>query len=807
MKKLKMRAIVLSIIAAGLTAGCGGGSGGTGSSGSTAAPSNASTTPPSSGTGSTPGTGTGTGTDTGSTGNTGSTDTSGGTAGSKVTTWNSVKWGGGGYVSGLVFHPGTANLLYARTDIGGAYRWNQATSSWIPITDGLGFGAAESKYHGIESIAIDPNNDQLVYMATGMYTFEGNGRLYISSDRGDHWTHVDLPFQLGGNNGGRAMGERLMVDPNKPSILFYGSRTAGLWKSADSGKTWSQVTALSSVKMTSDQINAAGGGMGVELVVYDTGTKGSGTATQTIYTAIAPDYASVAGLGANMYKSTDGGATWTPVATPVAGYHIPHMVRAADGMFYVVFTKDAGPGAGGPGRLYKFDGTTWTLLKSVDPTSGTNFGLGGVSVQGSGATTRIALGVTNSWGSWSGQQIVQLSDDAGKTWREIEATMPGETTSGWVDDVEIDPFNRDHILHVHGGGIVETKNASSATPTWNGNITNIEETATLSLVTPPAGAPYKFINSAGDIGTWLQTDVTAKPTLAPTDNWSNGNAADMAWSDPLFIAGAGVASWSGAGSFGFWSGDGGKTWSNFATLPAGAQANIGSSASVAVPSRNNILWAPANSVPSYTTNNGASWTATNLPPLPAVAQGWDRGYHLVADRKNPNKVYAYDSGGASWGTAGKFYVSTDGGHTFTLSQGSVTANLAPKAFWETSVAVNPNAEGDLWLADGNTVYHSLDSGATWTKLNNFAAGQGTQGANLIALGKAASGAKYSAAIYVVGTIGGVWGVYRSDDAGVSWTRFNDDAHQFGGIGVMAADHNTYGRIYVSGTGRGLFYSN
>ncbi len=804
MKEFKLRVIVLSFIAAGLAAGCGGGSGGTGSA---AAPGNVNTTPPSTGTGSTPpGTGAGTDTGTGSTGSAGNTDNTG-TAGSKATSWNSVKWGGGGYVSGLIFHPTTANLLYARTDIGGAYRWNQATSSWTPITDGLGFGAAESKYHGIESIALDPNNDQLVYMATGMYTFEGNGRLYVSSDRGDHWTHVDLPFPLGGNNGGRAMGERLMVDPNKPSILFYGSRTAGLWKSADSGQTWSQVTALSSVKMTSDQINAAGGGMGVELVVYDTGTKGSGAATQTIYAAVAPDYASVAGLSANLYKSTDGGATWAPVATPVSGYHIPHMVRAADGMFYVVFTKDAGPGAGGPGRFYKFDGTTWTLLKSEDPNGGTNFGLGGVSVQGSGATTRIALGVTNSWGNWNGMQIVQLSDDAGKTWREIEATMPGEIASGWVDDVEIDPFNRDHILHVHGGGIVETKNASSATPTWNGNITNIEETATLSLVTPPPGAPYKFINSAGDIGTWLQTDVTTKPTLAPTDNWSNGNAADMAWSDPLFIAGVGVANWSGAGSFGFWSGDGGKTWSNFATLPAGAQANTGSAASVAVPSRNNIIWAPANSVPSYTTNNGASWTATNLPALPAVAQGWDRGYHLVADRKNPNKVYAYDSGGASWGTAGKVYVSTDGGHTFTLSQGSVTANLAPKAFWETSLAVNPNAEGDLWLADGNTVYRSLDSGATWTKLNNFAAGSGTLGASLIALGKAASGAKYSAAVYVVGTIGGVWGVYRSDDAGATWTRFNDDAHQFGGIGVLAADHSTYGRIYVSGTGRGLFYSN
>jgi hypothetical protein len=78
---------------------------------------------------------------------------------------------------------------------------------------------------------------------------------------------------------------------------------------------------------------------------------------------------------------------------------------------------------------------------------------------------------------------------------------------------------------------------------------------------------------------------------------------------------------------------------------------------------------------------------------------------------------------------------------------------------------------------------------------------------VIALGKAKAGAGYSAAVYVVGTMSGQWGVYRSDDAGASWTRFNDDAHQFGGIGVMAADWNTYGRIYVTGTGRGVLYSN
>jgi xyloglucan-specific exo-beta-1,4-glucanase len=730
----------------------------------------------------------------------------------KVGTWASVKFGGGGYVTGLIFHPTTANLLYARTDIGGAYRWNQTTSSWLPITDGLGFGGGESSYHGIESIAVDPNNDQLVYMAAGMYNSDkADARLYISSNRGDTWTYVNLPFSTGGNNGGRAIGERLMVDPNKPSTLFYGSRTAGLWKSTDSGRTWAQVTSLSTVKMTQDQINAAGGAaMGVELVVYDTGTKGSGTATQTIYTAIAPDYASVAGLSANLYKSTNGGASWTPVATPVSGYHIPHMVRAADGMFYVVFTKDAGPGAGGPGRLYKFDGSTWTLLKSEDPAGGTNFGLGGVSVFGSGATTRIALGVTNSWGNWSGQQIVQLSDNAGLTWREIETLTPGETASGWVDDVEIDPSNRDHILHVHGGGVIETRNASAASPTWSGTINGIEETAAQAIVTPPAGAPYLLINSSGDVGTWIHTNLATTPTLSPGLGWSNGISADMAWSDPQYIAASGVTNSNGAGT-GYWSGDGGKTWATFASLAAGAATNTSGEGSIAVTARNMAVWAPANSVPSYTTNNGASWVATNLPALSAV--GWNRGYRLAADRRNPNKVYAYDSGGAWWASAGKVYVSTDGGHSYTLSQGSVSANLAPNGWWVTSMAVNPNVEGDLWLADGNAVYHSVDSGASWTKLTQFASVFGSnawpdlQGASAIALGKAKSGSPYSAAVYVVGTINGQWGVYRSDDGGATWSRHNDDAHQFGGIGVMAADQNVYGRIYVSGTGRGLLYSN
>jgi len=220
-------------------------------------------------------------------------------------------------------------------------------------------------------------------------------------------------------------------------------------------------------------------------------------------------------------------------------------------------------------------------------------------------------------------------------------------------------------------------------------------------------------------------------------------------------------------------------------------------------------------VPSYTTNNGASWTSTNLPALSPIS-GFPRAYKLAADRKNPNKVYAYDSGGAWWGSPGKVYVSTDAGHTFTLSQGSVNANLRANPWGVTTMTVNPNAEGDIWLADGNAVYHSTDSGANWTKLSNFASIWGThetwsypdvQGASFVTLGKAATGASYSAAVYVVGVIGGQWGIWASDNAGSTWTRFNDDNHQFGGIGPIAGDWNTYGRLYVAPGARGIQYAN
>jgi photosystem II stability/assembly factor-like uncharacterized protein len=57
----------------------------------------------------------------------------------------------------------------------------------------------------------------------------------------------------------------------------------------------------------------------------------------------------------------------------------------------------------------------------------------------------------------------------------------------------------------------------------------------------------------------------------------------------------------------------------------------------------------------------------------------------------------------------------------------------------------------------------------------------------------------------VGTVTGIYGIFRSDDAGITWTRINDDAHQFGSLDVIAGDPRIYGRVYLGTSGRGILY--
>jgi len=146
--------------------------------------------------------------------------TSGQTPRATPYTWRNVQIVGGGFVDGVIFHPSAKNLRYARTDMGGAYRWDAASDRWQPMLDWVPY--KDLNLMGIESIAVDPSDANRVYLACGTYTnaHTPNGAILRSGDRGRTFQRTGVPFKFGGNEDGRGNGERLAVDPEDGRVLY-----------------------------------------------------------------------------------------------------------------------------------------------------------------------------------------------------------------------------------------------------------------------------------------------------------------------------------------------------------------------------------------------------------------------------------------------------------------------------------------------------------------------------------------------------------------------------------------------------------
>ena len=91
---------------------------------------------------------------------------------------------GAGFVDGIVFHPTARGVRYARTDMGGAYRWDAGANRWMPMLDWMPF--RDLNLMGVESIAVDPTDARKVYLACGTYTNPStpDGAILRSSDGG-----------------------------------------------------------------------------------------------------------------------------------------------------------------------------------------------------------------------------------------------------------------------------------------------------------------------------------------------------------------------------------------------------------------------------------------------------------------------------------------------------------------------------------------------------------------------------------------------------------------------------------------------
>ncbi|KAG7099404.1 hypothetical protein E1B28_001257 [Marasmius oreades] len=714
--------------------------------------------------------------------------------------WNSVKiGGGGGFVPGIVFNTKQKGLAFARTDIGGAYKLN-VDDTWTPLLD-----FADNNrwnYWGVDGLATDPVDPTRLYLATGMYTNSwdpNNGNILVSTDAGKTFTPSPLPFKVGGNMPGRGMGERLAIDPNSNGILFFGARSGqGLWKSTNFGQTWTKVTSFTNtgtyIPDPSDSSGYNSDKVGVAWVTFDSTSGTSGKATPRIFVGVANKGSN------NIFVTNDGGNTWSAVPGQNST-SLPHkgVLSPVEKALYISYSDGAGPYDGTSGAVYKYNiaNSTWT---NITPVSGSDlyFGFGGVAVDLQKPGT-IMVAALNSW--WPDGQIFR-STNGGASWSPLwdwanyptlnkyysysdslapwlgpnyVDTTAGDTQIGWMmEALVIDPFDSDHMLYGTGATIYGSRDLLKWDTVHNITIKSmadgVEETSIQGLISPPSGP--QLLSAVGDIGGFVHKNLDVAPASSYTNpTWATASDIDYAGNKPATIVRIGTGTTSETGKNVAISSDSGATWSQ----DYGAPENVGGGKVAISADGDTVLW--------RTDGNGVMVSQYTNPFIAVSSLGANAA--IASDKKNNSVFYGADSN--------RFYLSTDGGKTFS-AKGTLGSSTSPS-----KIVVNPSTTGDVWVSTDKGLFHSTDSGSTFTAIS------GVSQAWAIALGAPAKAGSYPA-LFAAANIGGI-GYFRSDDVGVNWVTINDGAHGFGSASsnCMAADPRVYGRVYIGTNGRGIFY--
>jgi photosystem II stability/assembly factor-like uncharacterized protein len=701
-------------------------------------------------------------------------------------TWRNVAIIGGGYVSGIIFSPEVKGLIYARTDVGGAYRRDPGSETWQPLLDWV--GRNEAHYFGVESLALDPTDPDRVYLAVGLYTkdWAGAGAMLRSQDRGRTWKIADMSVKMGGNEWGRACGERLAVDPNQPSHVFFGSRQGGLLVSGDHGETWEKRPGL-----------PAGTGndpIGITAILFDAKSGKPGLPTPVIYAAVEQDEGSV-------MQSRDAGMTWATLTGQPKGMLACHIDLDEIGKLWAAYGNGPGPNDVTDGAVYTLDpkGGTAKDVSPLKPTSDDKFGYAGLAVD----HTQPGRVLVTTIDRWTHKDEIFFTKDAGKTWRPLVkaarwdvngahwATLHRDSiTPWWMGDIDLDPFDPNHAKI--SAGIWSTKNLdeAEASAPVEFRLTNhgIEESVTNVLVSPPEGAP--LLSGVKDFCGLRHEDLDQTPADgAYNPPCQETSGLDFAELEPNLVVRTGTV-WGFSDKpepNGLLSTDGGKTWRGFASVPAGAKTG-GMVAMTADGS--SMVWTFKHHPVVVSRDRGKTWQKVEGLRESADVPDWSANdLQPAADRVDPKRVVIYDA------LEGVLYFSNDGGVHFQI--GSRALPTIPNyALMVADIEAVPGHSGHLWISTGKALYRSTDGGKTANPVVSVDESYG------VGIGKAAPGAKYPT-VFLSGQVDGKKGVFRSIDEGNHWVRVSDDDHQYGTVNVVEGDPRVFGRVYLGPNGRGI----
>jgi uncharacterized repeat protein (TIGR01451 family) len=387
--------------------------------------------------------------------------------------------------------------------------------------------------------ALQQSRQQLDAMITqqramGILPEEGAPTSAVGFPGPANWTNLGpqpVTNGLGGQNFGNpaATGRvtAIAVDPTTTSpasqIVYLGAATGGVWRSLDGGTTWNTIF---------DQNNSlAIGGIAIAPTDHNTIYVGTGELNFSL-----DSY-----YGAGIYKSTNGGNTWTQQCGPAGEFCNPIgsfpfqgggfivgriAVSPASASIALAAVRDAGNGS--LSGIYRTTdgGTTWALV----PTAA---GSAGDSIVWNPADSTVVYATLGQTGANAG---VFKSTDGGATFTKLTGSLPNlPTTNIGRHELALAPSNPNVIY-------VAIDNNDPASPTLNSLLGLAKST--------DAGATWKFTSP----GT-----LPALPDFCHNQCWYD-MALAVHPTDPNTVVVGGAAITSSFSSTDFRSSDGGTTW-------------------------------------------------------------------------------------------------------------------------------------------------------------------------------------------------------------------------------------------------------
>jgi len=217
--------------------------------------------------------------------------------------WKSLKYRSigpyrGGRVTAVTGVPGHPHVFYFGATGGGVWKTTDAGRTWLPVSDGF------FRTGSVGSIAVAPSDPNVVYVGMGEGCIRGNvshgDGVWKSTDAGRTWKHAGLPQS-------RHI-PRMRIHPRNPDIawaavlgeIFAPGEERGVYKTTDGGKTWRRVLYRN---------NRAGA---IDLALDPSNP-------DVLYAALwdvkrTPWSLESGGPGSGLFKSTDGGETWTEIS-------------------------------------------------------------------------------------------------------------------------------------------------------------------------------------------------------------------------------------------------------------------------------------------------------------------------------------------------------------------------------------------------------------------------------------------------------------------------------------------------------------